>query len=101
MRKILFVLILVGLFNCCVTQIPRKPTVDCDCCEEKILQIADAAIKISRKNLTIYKRTITEEETYFLVRYSFIDDGIPRMGGGGYIKISKETCQIIERRFEQ
>ncbi|MCL1851275.1 MAG: hypothetical protein FWF70_07750 [Bacteroidetes bacterium] len=54
------------------------------------------------KNLTRLTRTITEEETFILVDYRYINDGILRMGGsGGYIKISKETCKIIEWKCDQ
>jgi len=104
MKRVILFSILVCFLGSCVTTVPRKPTVDCKCCEEKVLQIADAAMKYrgwSITDISKYKRAITEEETYFLIEYGFIDDGIVRFGGGGYIKISKETCEIIERRFEQ
>jgi len=104
MRKILLVLILIALFSSCVINIPRNPTVDCECCEEKILQIADAAMRyrgMSRFDITQYERTIIEEETFFLINYSRPLDGRLILGGGGEIKISKETCEIIEKKFYQ
>jgi len=101
MKRVILFLVLVCFLSTSCYVIPRKKKIECGCCEEQILQIADGAMRLSKSEKTIYERIITEEETYFIVSYGYIDDGIVRFGGGGEIKISKETCEIIEKKFYQ
>ena len=100
MKKILFFTILFGFFINCSTNncmIHQKTK----CTQTDILKIADTAMKRAGYDLTIYSSTITEEDVFFLIKYDFIQDSTIRIGGGGEIKISKETCKIIEKKFYQ
>jgi hypothetical protein len=74
---------------------------DVKCDREEVLKIADSMMKKTGYDLSIYNRTIIEKETFFLIQYNFIQDGIIRIGGGGEITISKETCKIIDKKFYQ
>jgi hypothetical protein len=69
------------------------------CGQEEILILTDSVMRKSGYKADVLDREITEEETFFLIRY-LPKDPLTR-GGGGEIKVSKETCEIIEKKFYQ
>lgn len=97
MRKILVLLFLFS--NCSVNRLPQQ----CECTQEHAIEIADFAMRKAKgKDLSSYDKTIKDEEFFYVISYELIVDSTKiQTGGGGTIKISKETCKIIEQEFYQ
>lgn len=95
MKKILFLLLLCPLWGCysVSTSVFAENRGGCPCIIDRAIETADLFIKKKGyKTDSLYKR-ITEKDTFFLIYY------YPKResrGGDVDVKVSKETCEIIE-----
>jgi hypothetical protein len=64
------------------------------CSQEEILKITDTTIKKAGYKLETLNKEIIEKDTFFLIYY--FSKNINRRGGDVDVKVSKQTCKIIE-----
>jgi len=99
MKQEIFIILLFSLSGCSIS----KKTIDSTaniCDRKRASSTADQVMKKAGHTMEIYNTTIIEEDTFFLIEYTLIPHP-GRRGGGGEIKISKETCKVIDKKFYQ
>ena len=97
---LVFMTLLLGCAGCSTNKeirLSNKQTKQCD--ENVAGKSADLAMRKYRYRVETLDRSVTELDSVFLVQY-MPKDTIMR-GGGGEIKISKETCELLDVKFYQ
>lgn len=71
-----------------------------DCCnKEQAKQIADRLMKKAGGDLNDLDVSIQEDSLSFMIKYSLRDT--MSLGGGGYFRVSKEDCRVMEEALYQ
>ena len=101
MQTIIFLTTLsLGCAGCSANKEIRLGNEQAKQCDENIAgNSADLAMRKYRYSVETLDRSITELDSVFLVQY-MPTDTIMR-GGGGELKISKETCELLDVKFYQ
>lgn len=93
--KILLMMFMFVMVHGSIKECNRK-----DCCnKEQAKHIADRLMKKAGGDLNGLDVTIQEGCLSFMVKYSLRDT--MSLGGGGYFRVSKEDCRVIDEKLYQ
>jgi hypothetical protein len=87
-------LLLPILLNSCSQQLKIKGP----CTKENILAECQKKFKRTMKSEKI---VISEDDIFFTVSFILLDTNQYRLGGGGYLLISKSDCKVAIAQFYQ